>query len=96
MVEVRETAFAGQHAPATVEHQQQLLVLLVLVLARDQLARTRGGLPVQLAQAVADAVLAHLVEVGAFTTAALHVCTDQPRGWSALNNAKRVSGTKFG
>src|SRR3546814_12793309 len=57
-----------------------MLVLLVLVLARDQLARTRGRLPVDLAQAVADAVLAHLVEIGALAAAALEVRTDHARG----------------
>src|SRR3546814_12077168 len=57
-----------------------LLVLLVLVLARDQLARARGRLPVDLAQAVADAVLAHLVDIGALAAAALDVRTDHARG----------------
>ena len=68
-----------QHAAAGVEHHDQLLVLLVLVLARDQLARTRGRLPVDLAQAVANAILAHLVEVGAFAAAALDVRADHAR-----------------
>src|SRR6185437_537055 len=58
--------------------------------ARDQLAGAGGGLPVELAQAVADAVLAHLVEVGAFATAALHMCTDQSRG--LVGTEQRKSG----
>src|SRR5690606_17138796 len=58
----------------------QLLVLLVLVFARDQLARAWSRLPVDLAQAVADAVLAHPVEVGALAAAALDVRADDARG----------------
>jgi hypothetical protein len=40
-------------------------------------AIARGRLPVDLAQAVADPVVAHLVEVGAFAAAALQVRADQ-------------------
>src|SRR3546814_12353276 len=73
---------ARHHPPPGVEHHDQLLVLLVLVLARDQLARTRGRLPVDLAQAVADAVLAHLVEIGEIGRASCGkacVCTCRSR-----------------
>ncbi|MNN50663.1 hypothetical protein D3C81_1652590 [compost metagenome] len=76
VVEVRQPAFVGHHAAAGVDHHHQLLVLFVLVLARDQLARACGGFPVDLAQAVADAVFAHLMEIRAFATAALEMCAD--------------------
>jgi hypothetical protein len=57
-----------------------LLVALVLVVARDQLLRAAAGFPVDLAQAVTGAILAQLVEFGAFATAAMLVRADHPAG----------------
>jgi len=48
---------------AAIEQEHHLLVTLVLVFARDQLAVARGRLPVDPGERVAVAVLAQLVEV---------------------------------
>jgi hypothetical protein len=77
---MRQRTVARHQATAGVEQQHELLVLLVLVLARDQPSRARRRFPVDLAQAVADAVLAHLVEIGAFAASAAQVRADQTRG----------------
>ncbi len=58
MVEMRQVAILAAHPTAAVEHQHDLLVALVLVLAGDRCTGACGGLPVDLAQGVAFAKLA--------------------------------------
>ncbi|MNP37236.1 hypothetical protein D3C76_1306730 [compost metagenome] len=48
--------------PAAVEHEDDLLVALVLILPGNRRALAGGGFPVDLAQAVALAKLAQLME----------------------------------
>ncbi|MNQ86508.1 hypothetical protein D3C85_1017040 [compost metagenome] len=69
VVEVRQFAVLAAHAPAAVEQEDDLLVALVLVLAGDRRALAGGGLPVDLAQAVAVAEFAQLVKLQAQTAA---------------------------
>ena len=71
VVEVRERVVARQQAPPGVQQHHHLLVAFVLVAARDQPAGALAGLPVDLPQAVAEAVVAQLVELGALAAAAL-------------------------
>ena len=80
VVEVRERVVARQHAAAGVEQQQHLLVAFLAVVARDQLARALARLPVDLAQAVALAVLAQLVELGAIAAAPAQVRAEHAAG----------------
>ncbi|MNZ98942.1 hypothetical protein D3C78_1182490 [compost metagenome] len=65
MVEVREVAVLAAHAPSTVDQEEYLLVAFVLVFAGDRRALARGGFPVDLAQGVAVAEFAQLVELQA-------------------------------
>ena len=60
---------ARVHLPPAVQQEDDLLVALLLVLARHRPAQPRGGLPVDLAQRVALAVLAQLVELEPFAAA---------------------------
>ena len=62
MVEVREVAVLAAHASATVEQKDNLLVAFVLVFAGNWRAFARGGFPVDLAQGVAVAKFAQLLE----------------------------------
>ena len=63
MVEVRQVAVLAAHAAAAVEQEEDLLVAFVLVFAGDRRAFASGGLPVDLAQGVAVAEFAQLVEL---------------------------------
>src|SRR5262245_38735101 len=63
VVEVRELVVLGAHPPAAVDQEHDLLIALVLVLARDQPAHARRRLPVDAPLTVALAVLAELVKV---------------------------------
>ncbi len=65
MIEMRQFAILAAHVSSTVEHQQYLLVAFVLILPGDRHALARGGLPVDLSQDVAFAVLAQLVKLHA-------------------------------
>lgn len=65
MVEVRQVAVLAAHAAAAVEQEEDLLVAFVLVFAGDRRAFASGGLPVDLAQGVAVAEFAQLVELQA-------------------------------
>jgi hypothetical protein len=67
MVEVRQIAVAGAHAGTAVEQEDDLLVALVGVLARDQAADARAGFPVDLPRRVVLAVVAQLLELHSLT-----------------------------
>src|SRR5262249_22297549 len=66
----RQAALAGAHALTAVEHEDDMLIALVLVLPRDQLSETRCRLPVDLPRAIALPVLAQLVKLQPLTAAA--------------------------
>ncbi len=65
MVEVRQLVVLAAHAAAAVEQEDDLLITFVLILAGDGGALACGGLPVDLAQGVAVAKLAQLMELQA-------------------------------
>ncbi len=58
-----EAALVGAHPPPAVHQQHDTLIPLVLELPDDRLADAQGGLPVDVAQRIADAVLGQLFEV---------------------------------
>ena len=60
-----EFAILAAHASAAIEHEDDLLVALVLVLAGNGRALAGGGFPVDLAQAVAFAEFAQLMKLQA-------------------------------
>src|SRR5438105_12294458 len=68
-IAVRGVILCG-HAPAAVDDQEHALIFLFLVLARDQTAGARGGLPVDRPRRIALAVFAQLVELRAFAAPA--------------------------
>lgn len=57
VVEVRQLAVLAAHVLPAVEHEDDLLVAFVLILAGNRCALPGGGFPVDLAQAVALAKL---------------------------------------
>jgi hypothetical protein len=62
VIEVAEIVVPGAHPPPAVQQEQHGLVALVLIVPGDRFAGAGGGLPVDLPQAVADAVFAQLEE----------------------------------
>ncbi|MCY1186377.1 hypothetical protein D9M73_272440 [compost metagenome] len=55
MIEMRQLTVLAAHASTAIEHEDDLLITLVLVLPGNRCALARGGLPVDLAKAVAFA-----------------------------------------
>ena len=62
VIEVRQLIILAAHVPAAVEHENDLLISFVLVLPGNRRALAGGGFPVDLAQAVAFAKFAQLME----------------------------------
>src|SRR5258706_2098981 len=90
LVEVRKSGVARHHPPPAVDEEHDLLVALVLVLARDEPAAPRRRLPVDLAHRVALAIFAKLVELQARAAPATaqHADVRQP----VLDREERVVG----
>src|SRR5690606_36345427 len=73
-LEVRLLAVLGAHPEATVEHEDHALILLLAVLAADEATVTRDGFPVDLAEGVALAEVADLMELEAVPAHAPQMC----------------------
>jgi hypothetical protein len=69
VIEMRQRIVVRAEPAAAIDQEHDVLVALVLVLARDQLPRARSRFPVDLALRVAFAVFAQLVELESFTAA---------------------------
>ena len=80
MVEAGELAHRHAQAPAAIQHDQYLLILLILIFTADQTAAAGSGFPVDLTQAVAGVILAELVELHAFATAGLEPAAGKQEG----------------
>lgn len=65
MVEVRQFIVLAAHPASAIEHEDDLLVALILVLTGDGRTLAGGGLPIDLAQAVAFTEFAQLIELQA-------------------------------
>ncbi|MCY1420746.1 hypothetical protein D9M71_363790 [compost metagenome] len=65
MIEVRQLIILATHVPAAVEHENDLLIAFVLIFPGNRRALACGGFPVDLAQAVALAKFAQLMELQA-------------------------------
>ena len=61
VIEVRAIVILGTHAAATVHEEKDLLIALVLVVARYEFSQVLARLPVDLAQTVPFTILAQLV-----------------------------------
>jgi hypothetical protein len=73
---MREVAVLGAHPSAAIEEEDDPLVVLGFVLAADQLALAARRLPVDLADRIAGAVLAQLVELEALAAKPLALDPD--------------------
>ncbi|MNC57503.1 hypothetical protein D3C75_1071690 [compost metagenome] len=65
MVKMRQFSVLTAHVPAAVEHEDNLLITLVLILPGNRRALAGGGFPVDLAQAVAFTEFPELMELQA-------------------------------
>ena len=79
MVEVRQLTVMAAHASAAVEHEQDLLIALVLIFPRNGRAVPGRGFPVDLTQAVAFTKFAQLVKLQAQSPTRLLANADLPK-----------------
>src|SRR6516165_5008287 len=70
VVRAGQAALARAHALTAVQHEDDLLIALVLIFPRDELSKARRRLPVDLPRAIALPVFAQLVKLQSLAAAA--------------------------
>ena len=93
VIKLRQRAVVRAHPPSAIEHEDERLVLLLAIFARDEMAAARGGLPVHLRKDIAVHVFAELVKFAALPGAVFR--DDAHHAFAIAHREQRVADDRF-